>query len=874
MLNRKGIVRAILAGTLLLLGATVTATFNGPEFEPQVTYGVGNNPRAVAMGDLDGDGDLDLVVANWGSDNVSVLLNQGDGTFAGQVTYGVGYDPWAVAVGDLDGDGDPDVVTANWGGNVSVLLNQGDSTLASRVDYGVGSRPHSVAVGDLDADGDLDLVTANYDSNNVSVLLNQGDGTFASQVTYGVGSNPQSVAVGDLDGDGDLDLATANRESGNVSVLLNQGDGTFASQANYGAGYDPWAVAMGDLDGNGDLDLAVGNWSGNVSVLLNQGDGTFASQVTYIGGGNSIAVGDLDGDGDLDLVTAIYPSHNVSVLLNQGNGIFASQVTYDVGNDPCSVALGDLDGDGDLDLAVANWPDHNVSVLLNHHHTPLNILQLQPMNDARIGPGAAMGIDGKIYVFGGGFPGGILASVECYDPATDTWSYRAPMPGPRAWLRAATAPDGTIYTFGGSTDSGPSTEVWAYDPGTDTWDTTVPQMPTPRRDVVAVTGADGLIYVFGGYPNYNTVEAFDPVNKTWHTKAPMPTGRWCAGGALGPDGKIYIVGGGISGQPDGALDSLEVYDPATDSWETKSPMPTGSVGLGAAFGPDGKLYAIGGELYGSGRTGIVYDLIQRYDPLTDSWEIAGNLETGLSTPSAISDAGGIYILGGGYLVENGGEYPYTLVPTNWNQYLEIPSEPISVVWIDPPEKSIYPNSEPFTITVAISDIVNLAGFQFTVTYSPTIVHVEDVVLGDFLGSTGRTANPVDPDIDNEAGTVAFGSYSVGTEPAPDGSGVLATLTLSPQASGESDLHLQDVLSVNTIPETIPVSTQDGHVRVCIFGDFNCDCKVDIVDIMLVAIRWNTFVGDPDYDPIYDLDGDGDIDILDILLVAVHWGETC
>ena len=79
---------------------------------------------------------------------------------------------------------------------------------------------------------------------------------------------------------------------------------------------------------------------------------------------------------------------------------------------------------------------------------------------------------------------------------------------------------------------------------------------------------------------------------------------------------------------------------------------------------------------------------------------------------------------------------------------------------------------------------------------------------------------------------------------------------------------------NTVPEAIPVSTQDGHVRVCIFGDFDCDCKIDIVDIMLVAIHWNMFVGDPDYDATYDLDGDGDIDIMDILLVAAHWRETC
>ena len=215
------------------------------------------------------------------------------------------------------------------------------------------------------------------------------------------------------------------------------------------------------------------------------------------------------------------------------------------------------------------------------------------------------------------------------------------------------------------------------------------------------------------------------------------------------------------------------------------------------------------------------------------------------------------------------------VTANWGGNVSVLlNHHLPVIRIAPSEKSVYPNSEPFTITVTISDVVDLAGFQFTMAFSPTIVHVEDAVLGDFLENTGRTASPVGPDIDNEAGTVAFGAYSIGAEPAPEGSGVLATLTLSPQTSGESDLHLQNVQVGNTVPEEIPVSTQDGHVRVCFFGDFNCDCRIDIVDIMLVAMHWNTSVGDPDYDQTYDLDDDGDTDILDILLVAGHWGETC
>ena len=185
-----------------------------------------------------------------------------------------------------------------------------------------------------------------------------------------------------------------------------------------------------------------------------------------------------------------------TVTATSNNPDLGPQVTYGVGDHPWNVTLGDLHANDALDLVTANAHSDSISVLLNHHHLSLNILQLQPMNDQRMNFGAAMGVDGKIYVFGGWTSDGILASVECYDPATDSWSYRAPMPGPRGWLRAATAPDGTIYTFGGSTDSWPSTEVWAYDPDTDTWNTSVPPMPTERRDVVAVTGLDGFIYVY------------------------------------------------------------------------------------------------------------------------------------------------------------------------------------------------------------------------------------------------------------------------------------------------------------------------------------------------------------------------------------------
>ena len=144
---------------------------------------------------------------------MSVLLNQGSGTFAAQTTYAVGTCPYGVATADFNGDGKADIVAANYSSNtVSVLLNQGSGTFAAQTTYAVGTSPYGVATADFNGDGKADIVAANYSSNTVSVLLNQGSGTFAAQTTYAVGSSPHGVATADFNGDGKPDIVAANYE--------------------------------------------------------------------------------------------------------------------------------------------------------------------------------------------------------------------------------------------------------------------------------------------------------------------------------------------------------------------------------------------------------------------------------------------------------------------------------------------------------------------------------------------------------------------------------------------------------------------------------------------------------------------------------------
>jgi hypothetical protein len=345
-------------------------------FAPAVNYGAGDAPYSVFCADLDGDGDLDLAVANCMSTIVSILMNNGDGTFQSAVNYGAGANPYSVFCADLDGDGDLDLAVANEGSdNVSILKSNGDGTFQTKVDYGAGVGPVSLFCADLDGDGDLDLAVANNGSGNVSILKNNGDGTFQTKVDYGTGVYPYSVFCADLDGDSDLDLAVANTGSNNVSILKNNGDGTFQTAVNYGTGDYPYSVFCADLDGDGDLDLAVANdGSNNVSILKNNGDGTFQTAVNY-GAGDypaSVFCADLDGDGDLDLAVANDGSNNVSILKNNGDGTFQSAVNYGAGAIPSSVFCADLDGDTDLDLAVANVGSDNVSILKNLTQVPAN----------------------------------------------------------------------------------------------------------------------------------------------------------------------------------------------------------------------------------------------------------------------------------------------------------------------------------------------------------------------------------------------------------------------------------------------------------------------------------------------------------------------
>jgi hypothetical protein len=346
-------------------------------FQSAVNFAVGNDPRSVAVADVNGDGRPDLVTANANSNTVSVLLGNGNGTFQSAVNFAVGTNPLSVAVADVNGDGRPDLVVANELGNtVSLLLGNGDGTFQSAVNFAVGKGPRGVAVADVNGDGHPDLVVANLDSHSVSVLLGNGNGTFQSAVNFAVGVFPNAVGVADVNGDGRPDLVVTNDGTNSVSVLLGNGNGTFQSAVNYGVGPHPNSVAVADVNGDGHPDLVVANYGSSsspgdtVSVLLGNGDGTFQSAVNYTVGKSPLflAVADVNGDGHPDLITANLNSNTVSVLLGNGNGTFQAAQNFGVGAYPTAVAVGDVNGDGIPDVVAANLHGSNVSVLLGNRN--------------------------------------------------------------------------------------------------------------------------------------------------------------------------------------------------------------------------------------------------------------------------------------------------------------------------------------------------------------------------------------------------------------------------------------------------------------------------------------------------------------------------
>jgi hypothetical protein len=369
---------------------TVLLSNGDGSYSDQLALAAGDNlrPFPIKAGDFDGDGMADIVASDFDVDTLLFWRGHGDGSFDEPLTFDGGGVSFGAdgAVGDVDGDGDPDVIVLTSIGP-AVFRNEGAGCFAFDAVYPAGELPSGVAVADLDGLAGPDLLVADAAANSLSlfIMLNSGDGTFGAPTVHQGGPAPFDVVAGDVDGDGDVDAILTAFPF--LAVARNDGHAGFDTPELYEAGENPFKLVCDDFNDDASLDVAMsdpgfGASRADVHVFLNVGDGTFAPRSTYraaIATAELVAA-DFDGDGAHDLATAdLFVQDGVAVLLNDGAGAFGDAATYQVGDFTRAVIAADFDSDGAVDLGSASvlgggFPFGEVSVLFNRRSACLGDL--------------------------------------------------------------------------------------------------------------------------------------------------------------------------------------------------------------------------------------------------------------------------------------------------------------------------------------------------------------------------------------------------------------------------------------------------------------------------------------------------------------------
>jgi hypothetical protein len=369
----------------------------------------GGGCTAITLGDFNKDGKLDIAAGLSGVNSaalVAVLAGNGDGTFAPERLFGVADTPQSIAVGDFNGDGNLDWIastgqinSANQG-SVTLGLGRGDGTFLATESYVAGQGPSWAAEADFNNDGKLDVVVPNSPSQTLSIFLGDGDGTLQPPASIAFPAlSPSFVVTGDFNNDGNPDFVVfsswcPNFANAPVFAYLGKGDGTFQSPLSSNiSGLTSCGslnvMVAGDFNGDGKLDIGMlltNNSGPLIAVMLGNGDGTFqAPKVTAAPGGRAtwMSVGDLNKDGKLDAVVVQYMSNEIQIFLGNGDGTFQSPTTLATGRLPGFSVLGDFNGDGKLDIVVDNQQDNNAEIYLGNGDGTFNsptLINIAPSN--------------------------------------------------------------------------------------------------------------------------------------------------------------------------------------------------------------------------------------------------------------------------------------------------------------------------------------------------------------------------------------------------------------------------------------------------------------------------------------------------------------
>ena len=354
----------------------------------------GSKPRSIAVADLNNDHLLDIVVANSGTNSIGIFLAQDYDNFNEQIIYSTGSNslPYSVTIDDFNNDSHLDIVVANYGtNNIVIFLGYGNGSFHSFTTISLGpSRPIFVTTADFNNDHQSDIAVINYGTNSFAVLLGYGNASFQNYEIYSTGydSFPCSLVVGHFNNDSHSDIAVVNSHTNNIGIFLGIGNGSFHDQQLYSTliRSNPSSIAAGDLNNDRYLDLVVSNnGSRNIGIFFGNGDGTFQQihSITSNFYPQYVSVGRLNEDNHLDIVVVDSINDRIHILRGLGNGTFDVITTYDgiKQSYPFYVALADLNKNNQTDIVVANYGTNNI-LLLSDYFVTLSARQTLLLNAA------------------------------------------------------------------------------------------------------------------------------------------------------------------------------------------------------------------------------------------------------------------------------------------------------------------------------------------------------------------------------------------------------------------------------------------------------------------------------------------------------------
>ena len=678
-------------------------------FAAHVDFATGTSPQSVAIGDLDADGKLDLAIANF-STNVSVLRNTssiGSISFAAKLDIAVGGGSQSIAIGDLDGDGKLDLALAR--GGLEVLRNTssvGSISFAAYVSFTSGAVPYSVAIGDLDGDGKPDIAIANYVSATVSVFRNTAtsgnldNSSFTSKVDFVTSSGTASLAIGDFDGDGKPDLAAISNTNSKVSILRNTATsgtittGSFAVKVDFATGTYPNGVAIGDLDGDGRPDVVTANNANTVSVLRNADIPTTISSFSPSSGPVGTLV-TITGTNLSNPTSITIGAVSAVVISNTGTSLVAMVMPgASTGGISVTTANGTANATGNFTVTASQTPNAQQGNKL---------VGTGAVGAANQGQSIAVSADGNTAIVGGSNDNSGVGAAWVYTRSGSTWTQQGSKLVGTGTVgtvmhqgyrnSVAISADGNTAIVGGYYDNSGVGAAWVFTRSGSSWTQQGAKLVgtgntgNANQGCSVALSADGNTAAIGGNSDNNAMGAvwiFTRSGSTWTQQGTKLVGTGATGTtvfqgqtvALSADGNTTLIGGYNDNNGVGAV---WVFTRSGNTWTQQGTKLVGTGAIGSsrqgaavALSADGNTAIVGGSADNGGiggtwvftRSGGTWT--QQGNKLLGTDITGNNIQQGNSV--AVSADGNTAVVGGS--VDNisvGATWVFTRNGSNWTQ---------------------------------------------------------------------------------------------------------------------------------------------------------------------------------------------------------------